>query len=66
MIRFETVIAIFVTLVSVIMTVVFVDGLGRDDTWVVRWFLPVLVMAFGWGTTAVMWLAILTGRELLK
>jgi hypothetical protein len=71
MIRFEWVVAIFVTLVAVLFTGFFLDRISEPyspflDTTFSRWVMPLLVLAFGWGTAAVMWFSIATGRDLFK
>ena len=65
-------IAVFVTLVSVMLTAFFLDDqLSRPinpyiDSTVTRWLLPMLVLTFCWGTSLAMWFAIATGRNLFK
>ena len=71
MIKFEWAVATFVTLVCVIMTAFFLSELGRApspymDDWVIRKFVPMVVLVFGWGIAGVMWFSIATGRDLFK
>jgi hypothetical protein len=70
-IRFEVLVAIFGTLLSLMFTGFFLDELSRPfnpyiDTTFSRVVMPLGVLAFMWGTILVMWFAIASGRHLFK